>query len=501
MDSSGDDGDTDAADGSALSPHMEKDTTEEACRKATTPKIVELRQTGFDNADDVNMEEVDFIHNEDEFQQAYNSTDHEMASDEDFEMPSSRHTRKRKTSSGEHEKAVKQFHIETKNRFEALAQSSKTSDSNVAKTVEIQNGSSSTAQKPTTPRRQRVPPITVHYGGHYLSLNAALKARLDGPLKAIYRGKTIKYHFDTLKDQRTALKFFNDHQIHNYTHQPQSERQLKVVLKGLPEELTEQEVATDLIDRKLQPTDVHQYKKRDEETQELHPMGVFVVSLPKGKDSDSVYDIRYMFDTKVTVETFESKDGPPQCKRCQGFFHTANYCNMPAKCVRCGEHHQSKDCKLPKTQLPKCANCGKTGHPASFRGCEAFQKAIKAYHMQPTKKQNPTTTQKIKDTPMPTPAEAQAMGRRYGKGSRSYSDALQGGKDQPPITTTNHQEGIFAEIASFLGTIKSFFANFQWKNVLNIVMKTIHNFNNATDLISKVMTIIGGVMEFIGYHG
>lgn len=60
---------------------------------------------------------------------------------------------------------------------------------------------------------------------------------------------------------------------------------------------------------------------------------------------------------------------PVQCKKCQGYNHSSNFCNYPPRCVKCGGGHLSFHCEKPKFITdPKCANCG-GNHAASYRGC------------------------------------------------------------------------------------------------------------------------------------
>lgn len=228
----------------------------------------------------------------------------------------------------------------------------------------------------------KVPPITIQFTGHYLQMNAALEQHLDGPIKAIYRDDHIKYHFDTLKDYQAALAFFKSHNFHLYTHQLQSDRRLKVVIKGLPPTIKEEEIHEELVQMGFHDVTVYQFKKRDPITNQLLKEPIYCLSLPRVKESDAIYDVRGMLYTRVIIEDYENKDGPPQCKRCQAFSHTANYCLMPARCVRCGDHHQAKDCTRARTLPPTCCNCGQEGHPASWKGCPTFQKAIRDYHYQ-----------------------------------------------------------------------------------------------------------------------
>ena len=58
---------------------------------------------------------------------------------------------------------------------------------------------------------------------------------------------------------------------------------------------------------------------------------------------------------------------------CQTFFHSANSCHLPPKCVKCAGNHSSQICPKKAESKCTCANCG-GDHPASYRGCPKFPK-------------------------------------------------------------------------------------------------------------------------------
>ncbi|GFY62691.1 nucleic-acid-binding protein from transposon X-element [Trichonephila inaurata madagascariensis] len=59
---------------------------------------------------------------------------------------------------------------------------------------------------------------------------------------------------------------------------------------------------------------------------------------------------------------------PPQCYRCQEFFHHSRLCNRAPKCLKCSGSHLTAECKKSVKSPAKCANCGGP-HPANFSGC------------------------------------------------------------------------------------------------------------------------------------
>ena len=62
-----------------------------------------------------------------------------------------------------------------------------------------------------------------------------------------------------------------------------------------------------------------------------------------------------------------------QCFNCQGYRHKAVVCTRKARCGRCSEEHQTKECKDPATL--KCALCGGKHH-AWAEECEKRKQEI-----------------------------------------------------------------------------------------------------------------------------
>ncbi|GFU59787.1 probable RNA-directed DNA polymerase from transposon X-element [Trichonephila clavipes] len=59
---------------------------------------------------------------------------------------------------------------------------------------------------------------------------------------------------------------------------------------------------------------------------------------------------------------------PPQCYRCQEFFHHSRFCARALKCLKCSGGHLTSDCTKSAKAPAKCANCSGP-HPANFSGC------------------------------------------------------------------------------------------------------------------------------------
>lgn len=62
-------------------------------------------------------------------------------------------------------------------------------------------------------------------------------------------------------------------------------------------------------------------------------------------NAKSIFDIKSIGGLLVKVETKRKSSKIPQCRRCQRFFHTANYCRAPFICAFCSDGHITAECK------------------------------------------------------------------------------------------------------------------------------------------------------------
>jgi hypothetical protein len=72
--------------------------------------------------------------------------------------------------------------------------------------------------------------------------------------------------------------------------------------------------------------------------------------------------------TKIIIEPPHQKREIKQCKNCQKYGHTKQYCYRRLRCVKCtGDHHTSQCNRQGKSSNVKCVNCLGI-HPANYKG-------------------------------------------------------------------------------------------------------------------------------------
>lgn len=149
-------------------------------------------------------------------------------------------------------------------------------------------------------------------------------------------------------------------------------KQPRVTLKGIPPNVTTDEIATELNQRNLPVNIIRQIVRTDKPTAKIivkYP--VFVVTIKTGTEYKDIYKTTNLCHCIVRWERYKAKRPVQQCYRCQQFGHASMYCGRPARCVKCKHHHSTQDCtKLPPN--PQSVSTVGGAHPANYSGCPEY---------------------------------------------------------------------------------------------------------------------------------
>lgn len=148
------------------------------------------------------------------------------------------------------------------------------------------------------------------------------------------------------------VKVFIHYKIEYFTYALQSEKDLDVVIKGIPNDIEMKVVAVDLQFQGLKPIKVNintMTRASD------HSRIVMVITILPKSDKKT-YNISGVLNIKVTVEPLmqqKAKVGSVSAVRDRDVL-TA----VPNKRMNCWGSHLTRKCKKPKNVSEKCANCG-----------------------------------------------------------------------------------------------------------------------------------------------
>ncbi|KAE9537986.1 hypothetical protein AGLY_005958 [Aphis glycines] len=138
-----------------------------------------------------------------------------------------------------------------------------------------------------------------------------------------------------------------------------------------------------------------------------HPLPLFFVDLKRNTNNKEVLSLSSILHTKIKVELpYRTKSGPPQCKNCQSYGHTAKYCHRPPRCIKCGKGHFSDTCTKDKSSLATCALCS-GDHTSNYKGCPKYKALLKHRKVTPLVRRNPNTvltSNILKPSPLPPKA-------------------------------------------------------------------------------------------------
>lgn len=228
------------------------------------------------------------------------------------------------------------------------------------------------------------------------------------PTVAIMNKNRTKINVDTSDEFRKLSSLLNTNNIQHHTYENKQERNIRVMIKGIPPEMPETNVKASL-EVALDADNVRVTRKLDKKTKEK--LSMCHVEFPQNTDIKKIYNLTELDQIyKIRVEPVRSSKLIVQCKRCQEFGHTKNFCGKEPKCVKCGKNHDTKTCTKPNDPKfpPHCANClvenvkpKDAQHTANWRLCPVALRHQEAYEkstdtVKPTAVQEQKTRFKVK---------------------------------------------------------------------------------------------------------
>lgn len=254
----------------------------------------------------------------------------------------------------------------TSNYFSVLGEESPSNQEETptsqTKTTVPTNTRKTSTTPPTTAKSRKPPPIVIHdKGSSWIKARKWLKDnKIDhAPASAVKDGISIQTF--SPEDHKKLATFIGTEKIPAHSYPRQEEKPLQVVIRGIPVEIEESDIANELKEHKLQPKLVVRMKKRGG-----IPMPLVLVKVPR--DQKEIFQLKTILDIRVKIETLRTRAKITQCHGCQLFGHSQSHCSAPYKCVKCAKSHHTSECKKPRNTPAKCANCG-GAHPANYSLC------------------------------------------------------------------------------------------------------------------------------------
>ena len=212
-----------------------------------------------------------------------------------------------------------------------------------------------------------IPPVIIRDTRNWNHISLRLKENGIQFGKAKVTADGIRMELPSADAHRAATKFLTAAKIPHHTYTIHEEKDLRIVIRGIPVDMEVREVEEDLRRQGLQPTSVVRMTKRDpRERGKKVGMPLILVQIPR--DQRRIYDLTTCCSLAIRVESLQNRASIGQCHKCQRFGHGQRRCSGELRCVRCAGPHSVSECDA---QANKCANC-EGPHAASYRGCPKF---------------------------------------------------------------------------------------------------------------------------------
>lgn len=338
---------------------------------------------------------------------------------------------------------------------------------------------------PNNIKKKRIPRIVLYsFLSNHTQTLKSLNDKLTSPVEIKTKTNRFLLYIQTEKDYETLLREVKQANLAYHTYPLPQTQQPRLVLKGLPPNITIEEIREDLQMRNLQVTHARQLIRMDKHTEQiLQKYPIFVVTFQATTDLREVYKTNKICHCIVSWERYKPKRPIAQCFQCQQFGHSSAYCGRPPKCVKCGKLHQTSDCKKQTSEPPTCANCGGY-HPANYSGCPEYQKRLTARNRTPHLQQQ---TQ-----PPPPPPHRKAAfpsttsTREPPSQTRTWTQiAAQTSRPQQDQT-----------LPTFIGSIKSILSAFNLQALGTVLQNLATQLRNAKDRMEKMMLLVDTLMAY-----
>ncbi|GFX88553.1 nucleic-acid-binding protein from transposon X-element [Trichonephila clavipes] len=158
----------------------------------------------------------------------------------------------------------------------------------------------------------------------------------------------------TFLEHRKLQSYLETKKMRSHTFEMADNKQLKAVIRRLPTDYDQKEIASELKGFGFEPSHISILRNRKTNTN----MPQFSVVLIHNEENKQNFFIKNIDFFRVVVEPLKDYSMYPQCYSSQEFYNHSHFCNRAPKCLKCSGSHltayRKKSTKFPA----KCANCG-----------------------------------------------------------------------------------------------------------------------------------------------
>lgn len=219
--------------------------------------------------------------------------------------------------------------------------------------------------KPWTKNNTDTPPINVERPESEEDLRRFVTAatrNLDYHVKIAFKTHVFTIQCFSDEDATKATAALEDLKAGFHTFTGRRQRQLRLVMKGLPTYISDDTIKEELLQVGLTTELISRYTMRDGK-----PSDAILIAFTNGTDPQKVRSIRSISHIIIRWESIRRQPGRVlYCTKCLRLGHLQNRCFHAPKCGKCGDEHLSSSCA--ETTL-YCGPCNQAGHTATDPAC------------------------------------------------------------------------------------------------------------------------------------
>ncbi|KAL4149731.1 hypothetical protein QTP88_003607 [Uroleucon formosanum] len=170
--------------------------------------------------------------------------------------------------------------------------------------------------------RPKIPPTYVYNISDYENFHTSLENITFDNFSIVNTKSALKINLNSIDDYRTTTKLFDETEIEYHTYQLPENKQLSVVIRNLPVNISEACIYNVLQELKFELASVTRLQN-----QFKSPTPIVAVLL--SKSSTEIFFLNRLLYCVVIVEPRKPSKDIPQCTNCQRFSHTKKFCHLP----------------------------------------------------------------------------------------------------------------------------------------------------------------------------
>ena len=390
--------------------------------------------------------------------------------------------KKRKKSKSEEE-------IELSNSFEALS-------SDEMDGVETE----ANTPKKEESRKMKIPPLVIYNNiDNHVQTLSQMKEDLTDEITLKCKSNRIIFYTKNVQDYKKMKEKITAAQVQYHTYSLDNEKPVTTILKGLPSNITVEEILQDLAEKKLNVKDVKQFTKNVEVTSgcfKEFKLPIFCVRFSENTKVSDFKKYKSVCFCKVSWEKNLRRKIVTQCFKCQSFGHIAQNCFKTEVCANCAEKHNTKNCQNPKNF--KCANCS-GNHPSYDVECDYYKRIITAkknvlknrfdsYYDNEYMNHNSVNT-----STQPTVIDTRNTKPGASLNRPKYSEVVDLGNNN---NNTKENEEKNDDMGSLFRELMMLFKGINFSKILAIVKKLNYNLKKCKDSVSKFGCLIECIAEY-----